>query len=121
MLLFRYLFSISLAMKKEAVSSLETSVNFYRTTRRHILKNSWAILHSNRRENIKPNITLKFSVSDVTILLKSLFGLCFCCRFFKTTTFLKLVRFPSQCEKNIQPFWAPMCKFQCVELGDDFE
>jgi hypothetical protein len=47
--------SRSFTLKMEAVSSSETLVDFYHTTRRHILGDS--ILHSHQCENLKSNNT----------------------------------------------------------------
>jgi hypothetical protein len=46
--------SIIIAMVMESASTSETSVNFYRTTRRNIPQDSH--LHTRRRENLKSHL-----------------------------------------------------------------
>jgi hypothetical protein len=57
-----------IALKMEAASTSETSINFYQTTQSNIQRNSQ--LHTRRRENPKPHLLLIFFtfLSDKTML-----------------------------------------------------
>jgi hypothetical protein len=67
-----------IALMMEAVSTSETSVSFYQTTRRNIAEDSH--LHTHRRENLKfeqgillRSITLSLKVTGVLIMLVNTF------------------------------------------------
>jgi hypothetical protein len=59
--------SVSIALMMEAVSSSETSVNIYQTTRRDFPEDSH--LHTRRRENLKSHLIYTVIVRGKTKLI----------------------------------------------------